>query len=87
MTLIQTGPSDSYWVTLLLWDGREEKSPLYLIEIPVEVVRGGSKVTAVIHSDCQMAGIQMKSDSRDQSCLEKIFIYISFLYTVRLSRE
>lgn len=39
MILTHTEWSDNYWVMLLLWNDQEEKYPLYLIEIPVDVVQ------------------------------------------------
>lgn len=41
MIVIHNERSDNYWVTLLLWNDQEEKYPLYLIEIPVDVVQRG----------------------------------------------
>lgn len=51
-----------------------ENPPLHLIEIPVEELRGDLEVAAVIHSDSQITGIQMRKIKNFYLCLHpKLF--------------
>lgn len=73
----------NYWVTLLLWADWEVKphgeSPLHLIEILVEELQELLKSSAVIHTDSQITGTQMKTIQQRSVALKETFTPVSVL--------